>query len=205
MKRICGVPGCPDACYAKGYCERHYRQVKKHGKVMLTIFDPNEYVVSGDVCEIILTDLKGRERTRGIIDLADRKKAKKHRWYQKSGGGYIISFNGGNRIRLSRFLLDAPATLEVDHRNHNLSDNRRENLRLCTHVLNMQNKQSHTGSTSQFKGIYWEKTNGKWRAQIKSPGQRKHLGYFWDEHDAARAYDMAAKKHFGDFAYLNFP
>jgi len=31
------------------------------------------------------------------------------------------------------------------------------------------------------------------------------LGYFTDEVDAARAYDLTALEHFGEFASLNFP
>ena len=35
--------------------------------------------------------------------------------------------------------------------------------------------------------------------------QNTYLGRFIDIEDAARAYDEAAKKYFGDFANLNFP
>jgi hypothetical protein len=56
--------------------------------------------------------------------------------------------------------------------------------------------------TSKFKGVCWD-TRGKWRARITQSKKNKHLGYFTDEIEAAKAYNKAALKHFGEFAYLN--
>jgi len=43
--------------------------------VVQTIFDSNKYVVSSNVCEIILTDPTGKEKARAIIDLVDKEKS----------------------------------------------------------------------------------------------------------------------------------
>ena len=56
---------------------------------------------------------------------------------------------------------------------------------------------------SEFKGVH--RNNGKWRAAIRVNNKRLHLGYFTDEVLAAKAYDEAAKKYFGDLVRLNFP
>lgn len=115
------------------------------------------------------------------------------------------------RVVLER-ILDRRLTKgeRVDHINHDKLDNRRENLRLATHQQNKWNvpKQKHRDGrqpTSQYKGVSLYKSNGKWTASIKAGERNIRLGYFLTEEEAARAYDAAAREHFGEFAYLNFP
>lgn len=91
---------------------------------------------------------------------------------------------------------------ETDHKNHNRLDNRRDNLRPATCSQNRRNKKSQRGS-STFKGVSWHKRNNKWQSYIMCNRIRKHLGSFTDEIEAAKAYNKAAIKHFGEFAYLN--
>jgi hypothetical protein len=59
------------------------------------------------------------------------------------------------------------------------------------------------GVTSRFKGVSWHKKAGKWRAVIALNRKHKHLGHFDNELDAARAYDAAARKQWGEFAKCN--
>lgn len=94
---------------------------------------------------------------------------------------------------------------EVDHRDGNGLDNRRENLRLASHADNMRNKGVSCNNTSGFKGIYRVKEGSSWAASIKSAGKACYLGRFNSSVEAARAYDRAAIVLFGEFARLNFP
>jgi hypothetical protein len=89
----------------------------------------------------------------------------------------------------------------VDHINRNGLDNRRDNLRLASRADNTRNVSVRTDSTSQYKGVRrnWK----KWKACIKYNGQDIYLGSFADILDAARAYNEAAIKYYGEFAYLN--
>lgn len=132
-------------------------------------------------------------------------------WCAKAKRYYASRREGERTILLHRHLLGVtdPA-VQVDHRNHDGLDNSRSNLRLCTNRQNQQNQRKRSGTSSRFKGVFRFRS-GKWAAQIssgalRSDGSRKrvHLGYFLDEEDAARAYDAAARREFGEFARLNF-
>jgi hypothetical protein len=97
----------------------------------------------------------------------------------------------------------------VDHQDRDGLNNQRYNLRASTHAQNMQNRR-YTHGSSQFNGVAWHKRVGKWGATIRvsrpgGGGRKRHLGYFIDEEEAARAYDAAARALFGGFALLNFP
>ena len=89
-------------------------------------------------------------------------------------------------------------------KNHNELDNRRDNLRRCTPLQNMQNQRPHRNGSSAFKGVCWNKKREKWQVQIRWEGHKKHLGYFDNEIEAAMAYDIVAVRYFGEFASLNF-
>jgi len=96
--------------------------------------------------------------------------------------------------------------LFIDHINCNALDNRRENLRVVTRAQNARNRsKTKKKSSSIYKGVHWKKSDKKWGATIAVNHNKKHLGYFRNEVEAAEAYDEAAKKYHGEFACLNFP
>lgn len=93
----------------------------------------------------------------------------------------------------------------VDHRNGDTLDNRRENLREATRSQNSRNAGRRADNTSGFKGVSWHSGSRLWRAYITVNGQREELGSHKSPIEAARAYDAAAREHFGEFACVNFP
>lgn len=80
-------------------------------------------------------------------------------------------------------------------------DNRRINLRICTHLENNQN--SRRIGKNGYKGIY--KTKSGYYAKIINKGKDIYIGHYKNKKEAAKAYDEAARKYFGNFARLNFP
>ena len=96
-------------------------------------------------------------------------------------------------------------TGEIDHIDGQKDNNVFSNLRIATRTENLRNTRSRSTSTSQYLGVCWDTRNRKWLAQIVVCKKTKSLGRFRSEIDAAKAYDAAAVKYFGEFANPNFP
>ena len=92
---------------------------------------------------------------------------------------------------------------DVDHIDGNGLNNTRGNLRGATRSQNNVNSKRPKTNSSGFKGVYPHSQVDKWCAQIGVAGRRVYLGYFDDPRDAARAYNEAALRHYGEFACLN--
>lgn len=105
-------------------------------------------------------------------------------------------------LYMHRVITGVQGREEIDHINRNGLDNRKENLRVCTHKENMQNQVKMCGS-SRFKGVSWDSSNKKWASHIRVENKTKYLGEYTSESDAAIAYNEAAKNYFEEFACLN--
>lgn len=157
---------------------------------------------------IILT--KGRIAT---VDDEDFGKVNQFKWiasrtirghYYAKRAVTILGSPGKQRtLGMHNFLLGESF---VDHRNGDGLDNRRENLRAASHSLNRRAFHRKRFGSSEFRGVSWDAGHKKWAAYIWVENRRNiRLGRFEDEEDAARAYDAAAKEHYGEFGHLNFP
>lgn len=145
--------------------------------------------------------------TKGMIALVDDEDfelVSQFKWQAIFKGKTYYAFTGRPGIRMHRMILGlTDPRIGVDHKNHNGLDNRRENLRISTQQDNVRNQRARKG-TSKYKGVFFEKSTGKYKAAISVNYKTINLGRFFNELDAARAYDEAAKKYFGNFAVLNF-
>lgn len=113
------------------------------------------------------------------------------------------AFNGRLGL-LHRYLLGLKkGDPDVDHKNGDKLDCRRENLRFCTDVQNQQNRRKKFCGHSRFKGAHWDRTHGWWLARIRVDGKLIYLGVFDTDKDAGAAYNKAATEFFGEFAVLN--
>jgi len=160
----------------------------------------------GGVFEIALSGRHGAG-LHTVVDVADADWMGAYRWhlYTPNGMRYArTQLPGGGHVTMHVLLMGRPG---IDHVNGDGLDNRRSvNLRAATQGQQMANRAKSTGCQSAFKGVGWDRRRGRWYAYCGTAGKdRRWLGYFADEVEAARAYDEAAREMHGAFARLNFP
>ena len=150
--------------------------------------------------------------TRGmvaIVDDEDFASLSVHRWYWmkvKVGTGYAVrnskvsdgfSYNKRVRILMHTVVSGAPKHLETDHLNGNGLDNRRCNLRVCSHAENLSNCSKNKLNTSGHRGVYLIKKSGKYLARLRNNGENFFLGHFATYDLAVSVYRDAYFKMFG--------
>ncbi len=167
----------------------------------------NQIEILGDGAAIV-------QLTKGqvtVIDASDVPVIAPMRWCAlevKPGKFYAVTHghsSSGRRtlIFMHRYLLEAESGVDVDHRDRDGLNNRRNNIRLASRSMNMANKGISPLNTSGYRGV--QKDHHKWKAVIKINRKRIHIGSFASAEDAARAYDAKAVELFNEFAGLNFP
>jgi hypothetical protein len=141
-----------------------------------------------------------------LIDDEDFERIKKFSWHRTSGNRPPIYFcrtkrYGGVRktIMLHKFIMNAPENMEVDHRDLNTLDNRKSNLRICTHAENCKNRRGVHNSTG-YKGVI--KYGLKWRARITKNRKTILVGDFGTPEAAYAAYCKASIKYHGEFGRI---
>lgn len=150
--------------------------------------------------------VKTIELSRGkhaLVDDEDYLELSKFTWSATNHGtnSYAEGWITRKKIRMHRFLLNAPTGLSVDHINGNGLDNRRSNLRMATSSENSQNmRKLRNDSKTGIRGVSWNKNAKKFSAQIHNERRKEHLGYFNVLGDADSAYRKAEDKYFGEFS-----
>ena len=143
-----------------------------------------------------------------LVDQDDYGYLSQFKWKFSDGYAKRTVYLGGGRakpryktVSMHRLLADCPNGKEVDHINGNGLDNRKKNLRVCTHAQNMKNQGIRKNNTTGVKGVC--RKRNKFIANIWLKGKLKHLGTFEKKHDAAQARREAERKYHGEFARLD--
>ena len=176
----------------------------RHGKILTrTKKTPNDFIIEGNICKIGCYGDHSEFIGYALVDAEDADKCKPYKW--RINGGYVLTEGNKNanlkRQFLHHFILNTDNI--VDHENENKQDCRKENLRKCSHSENHCNIKRRSTNTSGYKGVSWNKLNGKWESYITKNYTRSFLGLFDDKKEAALAYNKAAVELHGNFAKLN--
>ena len=172
--------------------EKSKENGKKNKKYNKYIFNEKNGIVTGFT----------RKGESFIFDTEDYEKVKEYCW-SIDKRGYVIATNknkGEKNIRIHRLIMNCEDGLVVDHINHITTDNRKENLRICTQKENSRNRSMRSDNTSGVTGVVFDKTCGKWISQIYVNGKYIRLGYFKDIEKAKQSRLKAEKEYFGKFS-----
>ena len=139
-----------------------------------------------------------------VFDSVDYERIKSRIWYScknhKMNSIYIADKNGNT---LHRFILNADKGYEVDHIDLDTLNNRRNNLRVCTHQQNQCNQPLQQNNKSGVSGVSYYKARQKYRARIKISQQDVHLGYYSSFLEAIQARNEGIKLMFGEYGRIN--
>lgn len=149
---------------------------------------------------VLEIETKSHGLIRTIIDVEDYEYVKEFRWSVtgKLPHLYVQGWVNGKITRLTRHLIEnLSADDKVDHINGNTLDNRRSNLRSCSHAENMRNQKR------KLKGVSYSKKLNIYRARITVENSTIALGTYPTEEEAVKVYDLACKFFHKEFARTN--
>jgi hypothetical protein len=210
--KTCSINNCNDKSHAKGFCSKHYCQIKRGGQIKeRTRLNKHEfcYIPWANVYEFQIYDTFANPTATFIIDPIDFEMTKKYKW-SSSDFQYVRRIgkdSSGNkeRIFLHRSILGLTKHTKqvVDHINGDGLDNRRCNLRIVTQHQNCMNHQTNKNNKSGVNGIYYLAVNNTWKVKITINHKVINLGSFKDFGKACKVRKEAEEKYYGEYKCIN--
>ena len=122
----------------------------------------------------------------------------------KNNEGYADPTAGSAMSRIMKEYRQKQKKRYADkNRNLNTFDNRRCNIRYCTHQQNQMNQPIQKNNTSGVSGVSWYAPRGKFRARIKISQREIHLGYYGTFEEAVQARNVGMGCMFGEYGRYN--
>lgn len=120
--------------------------------------------------------------------------------------GYLRVIAGGRAVRQKIYLHRLAWAFvhgewpedEIDHINGERTDNRLENLRACSRLLNARNMPIPSDNTTGVVGVC--PFRGRFQAYLTVDRQKRCLGTYDTVEEAAAVRKEAERVHFGEFA-----
>lgn len=140
-----------------------------------------------------------------LVEERDLPKVLRHRWraFKPRNTWYAYTSVKRDALYMHDLVMSREKGTEIDHRNRDGLDNVRQNLRKATRSQNISNSGLRKNNTSGYKGVCFLRRERKWVAAIGFNSRTIFLGHFETALEAAKAYNRAAVKYHGEFAFLN--
>lgn len=141
-----------------------------------------------------------------LVDDEDFVKLSSYKWHRHDERtlqyARVALYGSGKQqiLLMHRVVMNAPAGVDVDHRDGNGLNNQKNNLRLCTDQQNSMNLKLFRTSTSGHKGVSWSKQSKKWESYIWFRRKKIRLGEYKEKADAITARENAEKELYGNWS-----
>ena len=181
---LCEIPQCNQPKYKRQWCNKHYKRWQRHS-------DP----LGGRM----YSERHGKTKSREYATWLKMKQ----RCYNPNDQFYL--YYGGRGVRIcdrwkesfNNFLKDMgtkPTGKHTIDRTDVNGNYEPSNCRWATKSTQTFNQGIRKNNTSGVRGVIWDKTRQKWRAEIKYAGRRQYLGRYKTKEEAQTAYAEAYKK-----------
>lgn len=188
-----------------GYCNKHLLQMSRHKRILgRTEKDKNEIVERSGFCEIYLYEQTGagnepKKVASALIDKADVSDVQKHVWGLSGRIGnknkhlYVTSRINTKLVYLHTFIMGKKRGYELDHKDRDTMNNRRENLRFVTRSQNNINRKKQYG-------FCFLKNKKTWVSYIKVNCKSIFLGEYKTKRAAIKVRKNAEVRYFGEYS-----
>ena len=141
--------------------------------------------------------------TEFLFDIEDLTIINSRNWYVDKDGYLASSYIYAGRrcfAMFHRIVMNAKPGQTVDHINRNRNDNRKSNLRCCSHFENNLNRGLRSTNKSGVIGVYYDNKRNKWIANITYNKKRIFIGRFKTKQEAVKARIQKEVELFKEFS-----
>lgn len=181
LPKICSIPECGKPGRKRTWCNSHYMNWFRHGDPLTSTRTPSPE-----------EDFWDRVQKTGTCWL----------WTGTiNDSGYGIFSVRNNRLRAHRFSWELhesaiPEGMQVDHRCRNRQCVNPDHLRVVSNKQNSEHVAGWARSSSNFRGVTFDKRRNVWKAQVKHEGRNHFCGDFDSASKAAEAAQAMRNKLF---------
>lgn len=177
-------------------------KIQTHGGACIGVLDLERQV------KLMVKEILLQNGIVAMVDDEDYERCMEHTWSLGATSRTLWTVSttiNSEMISLQRFLLGLVKGdgKEISFLDKNRLNYQKNNLIIGDSKLKIIRRRGHSNSSSKYKGVSWSKRLSKWEVTITYNRKRNHLGFYKDEDEAAKIYNAAALKFFGENAYQN--